>query len=96
MDKLLEPLGPQTRISLGSALKFGVLAEGGGDLYLRRGSTSEWDTAAGHAVLLEAGGRVVDLSGQPLRYNLRESLINPAFMAYGDQTRDWPALLGRH
>ena len=86
-------LGPQVRISLGSALKFGLLAEGGGDLYVRRGPTCEWDTAAGQAVVLEAGGCVVDLDGQPLRYNVRDDVINPSFIAYGDRTRDWVALL---
>jgi 3'(2'), 5'-bisphosphate nucleotidase len=94
LDRKLEELGPQRRISLGSALKFGLLAEGAGDLYVRRGPTSEWDTAAGHAVVLEAGGRVVDLAGQPLRYNARTDVINPSFIAYGDASRDWVALLG--
>jgi 3'(2'), 5'-bisphosphate nucleotidase len=72
-----------------------LLAEGSGDLYVRRGPTSEWDTAAGHAVVSEAGGCVVDLSGVPLRYNAREHLINPSFMAYADRSRDWPALLAQ-
>jgi 3'(2'), 5'-bisphosphate nucleotidase len=94
LDRKLEQLGPQRRIGLGSALKFGLLAEGGGDLYVRRGPTSEWDTAAGHALLLEAGGRVVDLARQPLRYNVRDELTNPSFLAYGDSSRDWAALLG--
>ena len=93
LDRKLELLGPQRRIGLGSALKFGLLAEGGGDLYVRRGPTSEWDTAAGHALLLEAGGCVVDLDRQPLRYNLRDELTNPSFLAYGDSSRDWAALL---
>ena len=93
LDRKLEQLGPQLRISLGSALKFGLLAEGGGDLYVRRGPTSEWDTAAGQAVVLEAGGCVVDLRGRPLRYNQREDVTNPSFMAYADRSRDWVALL---
>jgi 3'(2'), 5'-bisphosphate nucleotidase len=93
LDRKLEGLGAQVRISLGSALKFGLLAEGSGDLYVRRGPTSEWDTAAGQAVVLEAGGCVVDLSGQPLRYNVRADVTNPSFIAYGDRTRDWVALL---
>ncbi|HEY1726342.1 MAG TPA: 3'(2'),5'-bisphosphate nucleotidase CysQ [Steroidobacteraceae bacterium] len=93
LDRKLELLGPQQRISLGSALKFGTLAEGGADLYVRRGPTSEWDTAAGQAVVIEAGGSVLDLSGRPLRYNLREQLTNPSFIAYGDPTRDWISLL---
>jgi 3'(2'), 5'-bisphosphate nucleotidase len=94
LDRKLQALGPQQRLSLGSALKFGLLAEGGGDLYVRRGPTSEWDTAAGQAVVLEAGGCVVDSAGQPLRYNVRDSVTNPSFIVYGDRTRDWVALLG--
>jgi 3'(2'), 5'-bisphosphate nucleotidase len=93
LDRLIDRVGKHERISVGSALKFGLLAEGSGDLYVRRGPTSEWDTAAGHAVVLEAGGCVVDLSGVPLRYNVRDTMINPSFMAYADRSRDWVALL---
>jgi 3'(2'), 5'-bisphosphate nucleotidase len=93
LDRALARLGPQKRISVGSALKFGLLAEGGGDLYARRGATSEWDTAAGQAVVLEAGGCVVDLAGQTLRYNQRDNVINPSFLAYGDRSRDWVGML---
>jgi 3'(2'), 5'-bisphosphate nucleotidase len=46
-------------------------------------------------VVLEAGGCVVDLTGAPLRYNTRENLINPSFLAYADRSRDWPALLSQ-
>jgi 3'(2'), 5'-bisphosphate nucleotidase len=94
LDRALERLGSQQRISIGSALKFGLLAEGSGDLYVRRGATSEWDTAAGQAVVNEAGGCVVDLQGQPLRYNQRDTLTNPWFMAYADGSRDWIGELG--
>jgi len=93
LDRALESLGPQERVSVGSALKFGLLAEGSGDLYVRRGPTSEWDTAAGHTVVLEAGGYVTDLAGKALRYNQRDTVINPSFIAYGDRSRDWPALI---
>jgi len=93
LDRTLAKLGPQERISIGSALKFGVLAEGSADLYVRRGSTCEWDTAAGHAVVLEAGGEVVDFAGQPLRYNERDTLINPSFIAYADRSGNWAARL---
>jgi 3'(2'), 5'-bisphosphate nucleotidase len=89
LDRMLERLGPQERISIGSALKFGVLAEGSADLYVRRGSTCEWDTAAGHAVVLEAGGQVVDFAGRALRYNERDTLINPSFIAFADQAGNW-------
>lgn len=93
LDRMLERLGPHERISVGSALKFGLLAEGRGDLYVRRGTTCEWDTAAGQAVVLEAGGCVVDFAGQPLRYNAHEHVTNPSFIAYADRSRDWAALL---
>ena len=93
LDRAMEKLGEQERVSVGSALKFGLLAEGKGDLYVRMGATSEWDTAAGHSVVLEAGGFVVDLAGTPLRYNQRDSIINPSFIAYGDRSRDWPGIL---
>ena len=49
---------------------------------------------AGQAVVLEAGGCVVDLAGQPLRYNVRDTVTNPSFIVYADRTRDWVALLG--
>jgi 3'(2'), 5'-bisphosphate nucleotidase len=93
LDRMLERLGPHERVSIGSALKFGLLAEGRGDLYVRRGTTCEWDTAAGQAVVLEAGGCVVDFSGQPLRYNAHDHVTNPSFIAYADRSRDWAALL---
>jgi 3'(2'), 5'-bisphosphate nucleotidase len=92
-ETLLARLGPQQRVAIGSALKFGLLAEGQADLYLRCGPTSEWDTAAGQALLTEAGGCVLDLHGAPLRYNARDVLINPSFLAYADRSRDWVAQL---
>ncbi len=92
LDRMLARLGEHERLSVGSALKFGLLAEGSADLYVRRGPTSEWDTAAGQAVLLEAGGCVVDWQGTPLRYNARADVVNPSFMAYADGSRDWLAL----
>lgn len=90
---LLTRFGPQEALSVGSALKFCMIAEGRADLYLRCGPTSEWDTAAGQALLREAGGGVIDLAGAPLLYNAHDDLINPAFLAFGDRSRDWVALL---
>jgi 3'(2'), 5'-bisphosphate nucleotidase len=78
-------LGPRRvagRIAAGSSLKFGLLAAGLADLYPRLGRTMEWDTAAGHAVLLAAGGAVNDLQGQPLRYG-KPGFENPHFVAQG-------------
>ncbi|MDQ2971931.1 MAG: 3'(2'),5'-bisphosphate nucleotidase CysQ, partial [Pseudomonadota bacterium] len=90
---MLLRLGEHRLISLGSSLKFCLLARGEADLYLRLGPTSEWDTAAAQCVLEQAGGAVLDLSGAPLRYNWRESLLNPEFMAVGDPSVDWLARL---
>jgi 3'(2'), 5'-bisphosphate nucleotidase len=66
----------------GSSLKFCLLASGQADLYPRFGRTMEWDTAAGHAVLLAAGGRVETVEGQPLGYG-KPGFENPFFIAYG-------------
>jgi 3'(2'), 5'-bisphosphate nucleotidase len=69
-------------VSVGSSLKFCLVADGEADLYPRLGPTMEWDTAAGHAVLLAAGGSVITLDGAPLRYGKAE-FRNPSFIAGG-------------
>ena len=71
------------KISAGSALKFGLLAEGAADIYPRFGPTSEWDVAAGHAVLAAAGGHVDTLDGKPMRYG-KPGFANPNFVARGN------------
>ncbi len=91
--ELLARLGPCAKLPLGSSLKFVRIAAAEADLYLRLGPTSEWDTAAGQCVLEQAGGAVLDFSGRPFRYNTRESLLNPDFIALGDRAADWSALL---
>jgi 3'(2'), 5'-bisphosphate nucleotidase len=88
---MLEQIGAHELMPLGSSLKFCVIARGDADLYLRLGPTSEWDTAAAQCVLEEAGGSLVDLDGQPFRYNTRDSLLNPEFIASGDRSIDWAA-----
>ncbi|QWT20394.1 3'(2'),5'-bisphosphate nucleotidase CysQ [Bacillus sp. NP157] len=90
---LLDRLGEHETFALGSSLKFCVIARGDADVYLRLGATSEWDTAAAQCVLEEAGGAVLDLAGRPFRYNTRDSLINPEFIACGDTSIDWAARL---
>ena len=70
------------RMMCGSALKFGVLAAGDADFYPRFGTTMEWDTAAGQAVLEAAGGKVLDLSGGRLGYG-KPGLKNDGFLAWG-------------
>ena len=92
LDGLLARLGPHELRPMGSALKFCLVAEGAADFYPRLGPTSEWDTAAAQAVLEVAGGAVTTLDGAPLRYNARDTLLNPHFIAYGDRARNWPAL----
>jgi 3'(2'), 5'-bisphosphate nucleotidase len=72
------------RKSVASSLKFGLLARGEADLYPRVGPTSEWDTAAGHAVLAAAGGAVTTLDGEPLLYgHVERGFVNPDFVAWG-------------
>src|SRR5438034_1064003 len=74
-----------TRAQLGSAVKFGRVAEGEVDIYPRLGPTSEWDVAAGHAVVTAAGGKVTDSKGAELHFGLgREDFIVPEFIAWGD------------
>lgn len=75
--------------SMGSSLKFCLVAEGVADVYPRKGPTMEWDTAAAHAVVEAAGGVVLSLeTGEPLEYN-KASLKNPGFMTLGDPGFDW-------
>jgi len=92
LDGLLGRLGPHELRPMGSALKFCLLAEGSADFYPRLGPTSEWDTAAAQAVLEAAGGAVTRLDGVPLRYNERDTLLNPHFIAFGDARRRWSSL----
>ena len=73
------------RQELGSAVKFGRLAEGLVDIYPRLAPTSEWDVAAGCAVVAAAGGKVTDANGAPIRFGEgRDDCIVPAFIAWGD------------
>ena len=76
-------------LRIGSSLKTCYIAEGRADVYLRYGPTSEWDTAAAQCILENAGGALMDLEMQPLRYNTKDSLINPSFIAVGDTNHDW-------
>ena len=92
LEQYLAPLGSYEFVSMGSSLKFCLVAEGKADFYPRLGPTSEWDTAAAHAVVNAAGGSVVTLDGQPLRYNCKPSLLNPEFLVYADPKRDWLGL----
>jgi 3'(2'), 5'-bisphosphate nucleotidase len=85
-DYLADAVGECDYIGIGSSLKFCIVAEGKADIYPRLAPTSEWDTAAGHAVLLAAGGMVDGPDGQPLRYGKR-AFLNRGFVA----TAGWKA-----
>lgn len=76
--------------TMGSSLKICMIAEGSADIYPRLGLTSEWDTAAAHAVLLGAGGIVLNAEEKiPLTYNQKESLLNPFFIAANGSSLIW-------
>ena len=75
-------------VSMGSALKVCLVAEGVADVYPRLGPTSEWDTGASHCILNEAGGRLMDCAGNELQYN-KPTVLNPWFLAVGDTSYDW-------
>jgi len=80
IDYLQEAVGLCDYVAVGSSLKFCIVAEGKADIYPRASPTSEWDTAAGHAVLLAAGGLVDGPDGAPLAYGKR-AFLNRAFVA---------------
>ena len=78
--------------SIGSSLKICLLAEGTADAYPRLGPTSEWDTAAAHAVLTAAGGKIVVAGGAELAYNSKADILNPHFFASGSANFPWPGV----
>ena len=82
VDTYLEKFPIKERIGAGSSLKFCRVAEGKADIYPRFGPTMEWDTAAGHAVLMYAGGEVVKEDGTGLQYG-KPDFRNPFFIARG-------------
>jgi len=78
----LHTIGEHQMLSVGSSLKFCMVAEGQADVYPRLGLTSEWDTAAAQAVLESAGGKVVEYPAlTALQYNQKENILNPYFIA---------------
>jgi len=93
LAKLLQNIGDYEVVTLGSALKSCLVAEGKADLYARLGPTSEWDTAAAQCIVEEAGGQITNTKLQPLRYNTKESLLNPHFLVFGKTERDWSQYL---
>jgi 3'(2'), 5'-bisphosphate nucleotidase len=87
-DAFLASLGSITRNASGSAIKFCQVADGTADVYPRLAITCEWDVAAGHALVVSAGGVVTDAQGRPLVYGRSaENFRVPAFIAWGDATK---------
>jgi 3'(2'), 5'-bisphosphate nucleotidase len=89
----LKRMGGIETLSMGSSLKFCRIAEAALDVYPRFAPTSEWDTAAGQAILEAAGGVVLNLDGSPFRYNTKESLLNPHFIALAHAALPWRSWL---
>lgn len=95
-DKLqsyLDKLGKADLVSVGSSLKSCMVADGSVDLYPRLGLTSEWDTAAAQCIVEEAGGYMTQIDKSPLRYNTKDSLLNPEFFVFGDDDIQWETFL---
>ncbi len=82
-EVVLEKYGVTNSISVGSSLKFCMVAEGKADVYYRHGPTMEWDIGAGQAILEAAGGKVfIETSDKPFTYN-KENLLNGSFLCLG-------------
>ena len=92
-NQFIANIGDYEMLSVGSALKSCLVAEGAADIYARLGPTSEWDTAAAQCIVEEAGGKLTDTSMQPMRYNTKDSLLNPHFFVFGDCQIDWSKFL---
>ena len=82
MAEWLAELGEHELVSMGSSLKLCLVADGTAHVYPRLGPTCEWDTAAAHAVVLEAGGQVLNAEDQPLLYNTKAEYLNPHFFVW--------------
>ena len=89
LQSFRERLGDHQTVQMGGALKSCLVAEGRADIYACLGPTGEWDTAAAQCIVEEAGGQLTDTSMQALRYNTKQSLLNPHFFVFGHSDRKW-------
>ena len=89
----LQQLGSYELVSMGSSLKFCLVAEGDADIYPRMGLTSLWDTAAAQCIVEQAGGRVIQWTGEPLSYLNPRTVLNPFFLVHGRSSVDWAGLI---
>jgi len=93
LDAFRREIGPHQISRVGSSLKTCLIAEGKADVYPRFGPTSEWDTAAAQCIIEEAGGKLTDMMLRPLRYNTKDSFLNPYFISFGNAKKDWANIL---
>lgn len=89
VNRFLDKLGDYNVVSMGSALKSCLVAEGRADVYAKLGPTCEWDTGAAQCIVEEAGGHITDTKMKDLRYNTKESLLNPHFFVFGAGDHNW-------
>ncbi|MFP8967641.1 3'(2'),5'-bisphosphate nucleotidase CysQ [Pokkaliibacter sp. CJK22405] len=92
-ERLENNVAPVTLTTMGSSLKFCLIAEGLADIYVRNAPCSEWDTAAAQAIVEAAGGKVLNFRFEPVRYNCHEDLLQRPFLVIGDPGRDWQQIL---
>ncbi len=95
LTEFLHQLGRHELISMGSSLKFCLVAEGAADVYPRLGPTSLWDTAAAQCVVEQAGGSVIQLTGEPVSYDHPSAVLNPFFLVHGKSAVKWAELFRR-
>lgn len=93
LNRFLDKLGEYKVVSMGSALKSCLVAEGRADVYARLGPTGEWDTGAAQCIVEEAGGHITDTNMRELRYNTKDSLLNPHFFVFGAGDHNWSEYL---
>ena len=93
LNKVTDKLGNVALKNMGSSLKLCLVAEGSADIYPRLALTSEWDTAAAQAVVEAAGGKVVDIDLNVMRYNTKDDILNPYFFVLGDPGYPWEIIL---
>jgi 3'(2'), 5'-bisphosphate nucleotidase len=92
LETWLKKITVGERVNIGSSLKFCLVAEGRADLYPRFGPTMEWDTAAGHAIVLAAGGTVTGTDGSPFTYGKAgDGYRNPGFIVWAGAPQLQPA-----
>ena len=89
LSVLLQQLGSYELISMGSSLKFCLVAEGSADIYPRMGPTSLWDTAAAQCIVEQAGGRVIQWTGESLSYLNPRTVLNSFFLVHGRSAVNW-------